>query len=361
MANYDNWMAEALRLAKLGINTTTPNPAVGCVLIGADGSLVGQGYHQQAGGPHAEVFALREAGDKARGATAYVTLEPCNHHGRTGPCSQALIDAGVQNLVYAMQDPNPLVCGQGLARLRAAGVQVIGPCMEAEARELNRGFIKRMAQGRPFLTCKLAMSLDGRTAMASGESKWITGPAAREDVQTLRARSCAIITGVGTVLADNPSLTWRSHRSQGVTRQPMRVVLDRHLRTPLSAAILQEPGTTWLISPNTVEASSPLAPFVKNLPDELPALLTWLGAEGCNQVLLEAGAKLAGRFLVAGLIDELVVYLAPTLMGSSALPLFDVPLEYMNQKIPLQIKSICPVGDDWKIMVIPGESLADNI
>ncbi|HMU66739.1 MAG TPA: bifunctional diaminohydroxyphosphoribosylaminopyrimidine deaminase/5-amino-6-(5-phosphoribosylamino)uracil reductase RibD [Cellvibrionaceae bacterium] len=353
MANHEHWMGQALKLAEQGINTTTPNPAVGCVLIGADGSLVGQGYHQQAGGPHAEVFALRDAGDKARGATAYVTLEPCNHQGRTGPCSQALIDAGIKTLVYAMQDPNPLVCGQGLARLRAAGVEVIGPYLEAEARELNRGFIKRMTQGRPFLTCKLAMSLDGRTAMANGQSKWITGPAAREDVQTLRARSCAIITGAGTVLADNPSLTWRCNRPAGVSRQPVRIVLDRHLRTPVSAAILQEPGTTWLISPQTVAANSPLAPFVKNLPDELPALMDWLGAEGCNQVLLEAGAKLAGRFLAARLIDELVVYLAPTLMGSRALPLFDLQLDHMSERIGLSIQSVSAVGVDLKITAVP--------
>ncbi|MEY4589151.1 MAG: hypothetical protein RL497_1227 [Pseudomonadota bacterium] len=348
----EHWMHQALALAALGLNTTTPNPAVGCILLNANGETVGQGYHHQAGGPHAEVHALQEAGDKARGATAYVTLEPCNHQGRTGPCSQALIDAGVARVVYAMQDPNPLVCGQGLARLRAAGIEVIGPCLEPQARLLNRGFIQRMTTGRPFLTCKLAMSLDGRTAMASGESQWITGPAAREDVQTLRARSCAIITGVGTVLADDPSLTWRTNRPEGITRQPMRIVLDRHLRTPSTAAILHQPGTTWIISPQDASALA-LSAWVKNLPDDLPALMAWLGAEGCNQVLLEAGSKLAGAFLAAGLIDELVVYMAGTLMGSSALPLFDLPLNQMSERVGLAIQSISPVGDDWKIIAVP--------
>ena len=351
--DHEYWMTQALTLAALGVNTTTPNPAVGCVVLSAEGVVVGQGYHQQAGGPHAEIHALREAGDKAQGATAYVTLEPCNHQGRTGPCSQALIDAGVARVVYAMQDPNPLVCGQGLARLQAAGIEVIGPCLELKARLLNRGFIKRMTKGRPFLTCKLAMSLDGRTAMANGESQWITGEAAREDVQTLRARSCAIITGIGTVLTDNPSLTWRTNRPEGITRQPKRIVLDRQLRTPPTAAILQQPGTTWLVSNQAVEAASPLAPFIKNLPDDLPALLDWLGAEGCNQVLLEAGSKLAGSFLAAGLIDELVVYLAGTLMGSSALPLFDLPLNHMSERVGLDIHSISPVGKDWKIIAAP--------
>lgn len=349
----ERWMGQALALASLGVNTTTPNPAVGCVIVDNQGRLVGQGYHQRAGGPHAEIHALREAGDKARGATAYVTLEPCNHQGRTGPCSQALIDAGIARVVYAMEDPNPLVCGQGLARLRAAGIEVIGPCLEAQARLLNRGFIKRMSEGLPFLTCKLAMSLDGRTAMANGESQWITGEAAREDVQTLRAKSCAIITGIGTVLADNPSLTWRINRPEGVTRQPMRVVLDRQLRTPPTAAILQQPGTTWLISETAAPVNSPLAPFVKNLPDDLPAVMHWLGAEGCNEVLLESGSKLAGRFLAAGLIDELVVYLAGTLMGSSALPLFELPLEHMSERVGLKIHSICPIGNDWKIIATP--------
>jgi diaminohydroxyphosphoribosylaminopyrimidine deaminase / 5-amino-6-(5-phosphoribosylamino)uracil reductase len=356
MVNHEHWMAKALKLAELGVNTTTPNPAVGCILVGADGVQVGQGYHQQAGRPHAEVNALTEAGDKARGATAYVTLEPCNHQGRTGPCSQALINAGVQTVVYAMQDPNPLVCGQGLARLQAAGITVIGPCLKAEARKLNRGFITRMTEGRPFLTCKLAMSLDGRTAMASGESKWITGAAAREDVQVLRARSCAIITGVGTVLADNPSLTWRSNRPEGVTRQPLRIVLDRNLQTPKDAALLQQPGTTWLISPNPAPEASSLAPFVRTLPDDLPALMAWLAQLGCNQVLLETGAKLAGRFLAAGLIDELVVYMAPTLLGSSARPLFDLALEQMSERVPLLIDSISPVGNDWKIIARPGKN-----
>jgi diaminohydroxyphosphoribosylaminopyrimidine deaminase / 5-amino-6-(5-phosphoribosylamino)uracil reductase len=354
------WMRQALELAALGLNTTTPNPAVGCVLVSPENSIVGRGYHQQAGGAHAEVHALKDAGVNARGATAYVTLEPCNHQGRTGPCSQALIDAGVKRVVYAMQDPNPQVCGQGLARLRAAEIEVIGPCLEAEARLLNRGFIMRMTQGRPFITCKLAMSLDGRTAMANGESQWITGPAAREDVQALRASSCAIITGIGTVLADDPSLTWRVNRPEDVTRQPMRVVLDRKLRTPPTAAILQQPGTTWIISNLEAPANSPLEPFIKRLPDDLPALAHWLGSEGCNQVLLEAGAKLAGRFLAAGLIDELVVYLAPTLMGSSGLPLFDLPLEHMSERIPLHITRICPVGDDWKILAIPGKSAVEK-
>jgi diaminohydroxyphosphoribosylaminopyrimidine deaminase/5-amino-6-(5-phosphoribosylamino)uracil reductase len=353
-ARDSDFMQQALAQAALGLYSTTPNPRVGCVLVAATGEVVGQGYHVRAGEGHAEVNALAAAGERARGATAYVTLEPCDHHGRTGPCSQALIDAGVAEVVYAMQDLNPLVAGKGLARLRRAGIAVRGPVLEAEAVALNLGFIKRMQTGLPYVRCKLAMSLDGRTAMANGESQWITGPAAREDVQKLRARSCSIITGAGTVLADNPLLNVRSLALGANPRQPLRIVIDSQLRTPTDAQIYAAPEQTVVATTQPVNLHGAVTAWsLDGEKVDLAALIRRLGEQGHNEVLIEAGPALAGAFMVAGLIDELVVYMAGKLMGSTARPLVDLPLAHMADSIALNISAVQPVGDDWRIIAKP--------
>lgn len=354
-----DYMALALQLAARGRTTTDPNPNVGCVLVN-DGEIVGEGWHAVAGGPHAEVNALSQAGARARGATAYVSLEPCAHHGRTPPCSQALIEAGVARVVVAMQDPNPRVAGQGLAQLQAAGIDTACGLLEAEAEKLNPGFLKRMREGRPLVRCKLAMSLDGRTAMASGESKWITGAAARLDVQQLRARSSAIMTGVGTVLADDPSM---NVRLEGVERQPLRIVLDPRLSTPPSARMLGLPGRTLIVTAcdelDVQEQLQAAGAEVLVLPQredviDLHALMGLLGEMEINEVLLETGATLSGAMLEAGLIDEMIIYMAPHLMGSGARGLFHLPcLEHMEQRIALEIQDIRAVGDDWRITARP--------
>ncbi len=354
-ADDHRYMALALQLAERGLYTTAPNPRVGCVLV-RDGRLVGQGWHQRAGEPHAEVHALRDAGERARGATAYVTLEPCCHHGRTPPCSQALIEAGVAKVIAAMPDPHSRVAGKGLARLREAGIEVQVGLLESQARALNPGFIKRMETGLPWVRNKLAMSVDGRTAMASGESQWITGPAARQDVQGLRARSSAILTGVGTVLADDPAMTVRL---EGIERQPLRVIVDSHLRTPLTAKILQQPDETLIMTgSDDDEARQKLqqagATVVKLARDEqgvdLEAVLRELADREVNEVLLESGAVLSGSMLQAGLIDALVIYMAPVLMGDSARGLFHLPgLQHMKDKLTLHIDDMRAVGNDWRI------------
>ncbi|MCX8085336.1 MAG: bifunctional diaminohydroxyphosphoribosylaminopyrimidine deaminase/5-amino-6-(5-phosphoribosylamino)uracil reductase RibD [Rhodocyclaceae bacterium] len=315
-------MALALRLAARGLFTTTPNPRVGCVLVKEE-AIVGVGWHEKAGGPHAEVNALAMAGSGARGATAYVTLEPCSHYGRTPPCADALIAAGVSRVVAAMVDPNPLVAGQGLDRLRAAGIAVETGLLESEARELNLGFVSRMTRGRPWLRLKIATSLDGKTALANGQSQWITGPAARRDVQAWRARSCAILTGSGTVLQDNPRL---SVREIDCPRQPLRVVADSRLRIPEDAALLS--GGPCLIAsakPAADKAARLAARGIEvlTLPDaqgrvDLAALLAELARRGCNEVLAEAGAHLAGALVTAGLVDEFLLYQAPLLLGDAA-------------------------------------------
>jgi diaminohydroxyphosphoribosylaminopyrimidine deaminase/5-amino-6-(5-phosphoribosylamino)uracil reductase len=322
------YMARALRLAERGLNSTTPNPRVGCVIV-KNGKIVGEGWHQKAGEPHAEIIALMQAGMAAQGSTVYVTLEPCSHHGRTPPCADALIGAGVAKVIAAMQDPNPSVSGQGLARLKSAGVEIHSGLMEAEARVLNAGFIKRMVYGHPFVRIKTASSLDGKTALSSGESKWITGEAARADVHLLRARSCAILTGVNTVLADNPQL---NVRGIDTPRQPMKVIVDSNLRTPVDALILQ--GAKTLIA--CAELNSQKATALEAagadilcLPDskgkvDLNALLSRLTQKGINEVMTEAGPGLNGALLAAGLVDEWVQYLAPCLLGSNARPLFEL-------------------------------------
>ncbi|WP_432697366.1 bifunctional diaminohydroxyphosphoribosylaminopyrimidine deaminase/5-amino-6-(5-phosphoribosylamino)uracil reductase RibD [Marinobacterium sp. YM272] len=362
-----HFMGRAIVLARRGLYTTHPNPRVGCVLV-KQGEVVGEGYHVRAGEGHAEVNALRQAGDKAKGATAYVTLEPCSHYGRTPPCAEALVEAGISRMVCAMVDPNPAVAGRGLERLRQAGIETASGLMEAEARELNPGFIRRMEKGLPYVRAKLAMSADGRTAMASGESQWITGSAARADVQRLRARSSAILTGIDSVLLDDSSLTLRENElgldnaADIVKRQPLRIVLDTQLRLPLTAKILHQPGRTLILTlcqdETRINALKQAGAEVQVREDgerlDLAAILKWLTQEEqCNELLVECGATLAGAFVEAGLVNELVVYMAPKLLGSSARPLLQLPLERMEQQIPLLLDEVRHLGQDlrlnWKL------------
>jgi diaminohydroxyphosphoribosylaminopyrimidine deaminase/5-amino-6-(5-phosphoribosylamino)uracil reductase len=362
-------MARALRLARRGLYTTDPNPRVGCVVV-KDDRVVGEGWHRRAGEPHAERHALTAAGAAARGATAYVSLEPCCHHGRTPPCADALIEAGVARVVAAMEDPNPLVAGQGMHRLREAGIAAEAGVLEAQARALNPGFAKRMARGLPWVRCKLAMSLDGRTAMASGESRWITGEDARRDVQRLRARSSAVVSGSGTVLADDPSLNVRlDAQALGLdpgleVRQPVRVVVDSRLRTPPTARLLGLPGSTVILCVDDhrdhAAALESAGARVVPMPEQegrvdLRAALELLAAQEINEVLIEAGPTLSGSALRAGLIDELVVYVAPHLMGDGARALFGLPgLERMQDRVPLEIRDVRRVGRDLRLDLVPG-------
>lgn len=363
-------MARALTLARRGLYTTDPNPRVGCVLT-RNHRLVGEGFHARAGEPHAEIHALRDAGDAAKGATVYVTLEPCSHQGRTGPCAQALIDAGVKRVVAAMQDPNPQVGGRGFAMLRKAGVEVECGLLEDEARALNPGFIARMSRGRPYVRLKMAMSLDGRTAMRSGESQWITGPSARTEVQRLRARSSAVISGVESIIFDNSRLTVRADQLQLddaatiARRQPLRVVVDSRLRLPLAAACLREPGRTLIATCSqdgdrrqSLEAAGGEVLVLPSGQDgrvDLDALLAFLAEEKeVNEVLLETGATLAGAMLDAELVDEIQLFMAPILLGGEARPLFALPgLERMAQQRPLDIEDIRAIGRDWRIIARP--------
>jgi diaminohydroxyphosphoribosylaminopyrimidine deaminase/5-amino-6-(5-phosphoribosylamino)uracil reductase len=349
------WMAQALRLAERGLYTTSPNPRVGCVLV-RDGDIVGEGWHERAGEPHAEVLALRAAGEAARGATVYVTLEPCSHHGRTPPCADALIAAGIARVAVAVQDPNPRVAGQGIAKLRAAGIEVECGLMEAAARELNIGFFARMTRGTAWLRSKIAMSLDGRTALANGVSQWITGEAARQDVQHWRARSCAVLTGIGTVLADDPQLNVRGIET---ARQPLRAVVDSLLRMPPNARLLQQNGVmvyTATQDAQKIAALEKSGARVVVLPDangqvDAAAVLRDLAAQGCNEVLVEAGSKLNGALLKAGLVDELVLYLAPQLLGDMARGMARLgELVSMDQRIELEWNDVRQVGKDLRIV-----------
>ncbi len=351
------FMQRALRLAEKGLYTTDPNPRVGCVLV-REGKVVGEGWHQVAGGPHAEIVALQQAGEQARGATAYVTLEPCCHHGKTPPCSDALIDAGVVRVIAAMADPNPQVAGSGLAQLSQAGIETACGLLQAQAEALNPGFVQRMREGRPLVRCKLAMSLDGRTAMASGESKWITGVGAREDVHRLRARSSAIMSGIGTILKDDPSLTARLEGEEAL-HQPLRIILDPHLSTPEDAKFLRQPGESLIVTACTEKAVQErlraAGAEVLCLPNggdmiDLAALMRVLAEREVNEILMETGATLSGAVLHAGIIDELIVYMAPKLMGDNARGLFHTPgLETLADAIELEIREIRAVGDDWRI------------
>lgn len=352
-------MARALELAARGLYTTDPNPRVGCVLV-RDGEIVGEGWHERAGEPHAEVHALRAAGALARGATAYVSLEPCCHHGRTPPCADALIEAGVARVVAAMQDPNPSVAGAGLRRLAEAGIETGSGLLSAQAAALNPGFVKRMVCSRPFVRAKLAASLDGRTAMATGESRWITGEPARGDVHRLRARSSAILTGIGTVLSDDPALT---ARVPGVSRQPLRVVLDSALRMPTGARVLSEPGAVLVLTCSedgaAADALRRAGAEVVQLPGsagrvDLQAAGEELARRDLNEVMVEAGPTLNGALLQAGLVDELVIYLAPVLMGADARGLFELPgLERMAERPAVTITDVRAVGADWRITAHP--------
>ena len=360
-------MSRALRLARRGLYTTDPNPRVGCVIAHGE-RVVGEGWHARAGTPHAEIHALEAAGAAARGATAYVTLEPCCHHGRTPPCSQALIRAGVARVVVAMEDPNPRVAGQGLAQLREAGIEVQSGLLETEARALNPGFIRRMANGRPFVRLKQAMSLDGRTAMASGESRWITGPEARTDVHRLRARAGAVLTGVDTVLADDPSLNVRLDPAtlgiEDEVRQPLRVILDSRLRTPPDARLFDLPGPTLVLTgssdPDAIQSLEARGAEVATLPMEagrvaLGAVMERLAEREVNELHVEAGPTLAGALLAGGLVDELVVYMAPVLLGSEARGLAALPgLERMADRLHLEWGPMRAIGRDWRITALPG-------
>ncbi len=352
-------MAQALRLAERGLYTTQPNPRVGCV-IAHGGDVVGEGWHQCAGEPHAEVFALREAGERARGATAYVTLEPCAHQGRTPPCADALIAAGVRRVVIASDDPFPQVNGRGIDKLRAAGITVETGLMREAARELNIGFFSRIERHRPFVRVKLAMSLDGRTALANGESKWITGEAARADVQRWRARSSAILSGSGTVLADNPRFTVRLPDEAEFT-PPWRVLLDRHLRTPEESHVLDGSVPTLLLHEPSASCADDRFDRVERIAIataqgglDLRAVLALLAGRGCNELHVEAGPTLCGALFAAGLVDELLLYVAPVLLGDGARPLLHLPnLTAMASRWQLETIDRCAMGDDTRLLLRP--------
>jgi len=347
-------MTRALAQAALGLDTATPNPRVGCVLV-KDGAQIGEGFHARAGLPHAEVNALVDAkarGRDPRGATAYVTLEPCNHTGRTPPCTDALIVAGVARVVAAMEDPNPLA-GHGTRRLREAGIAVELGLMEPEARELNAGYVSRMTRGRPWVRVKVAASLDGRTALASGESKWITGDAARQDGHRFRARACAVMTGAGTVLADDPQLTVRD---VATTRQPLRVIVDRRGETPATARVLAD-GHALVVTAGGANAAWPPGVASVALPDgngrvDLDALMRELGTREINELHVEAGAGLNGALLAAGLVDEILLYLAPCVLGDPARGVAAFPggLEHLVDRVPLALADVARVGDDLRVI-----------
>lgn len=348
-------MAHALQLAERGLWSTSPNPRVGCVLV-RDGEVVGEGWHEKAGEPHAEVNALRAAGNLARGATAYVTLEPCSHHGRTPPCAEALIAAGVSRVVVAMTDPNPLVSGTGIALLQKAGIETASGLLEGEARELNIGFVARMTRGRPWLRLKAAASLDGKTALNNGISQWITGSEARRDGQRWRARACAILTGIGTVRDDDPQLNVRDFATP---RQPLRVIVDSRLETPVNARILQGAQVLIAGAVDDVEKAELLRSTgaeVHIFPNatgkvDLRALLEFLAQRGINEVHAEAGFKLNGSLLREGLVDELLLYLAPCLIGHAASGLFNLPeLATLDDKCRLRIHDLRQIGEDIRLI-----------
>ena len=363
-----HFMSRALEIAARGLYTTDPNPRVGCVLV-RDGEIVGEGWHQRAGEAHAEVNAIRAAGQRAKGATAYVSLEPCRHQGRTGPCTEALVAAGVRRVVAAMTDPDPRTAGQGFEALRGAGIEVACGLLEDQARAVNPGFVMRHTRGRPYVRIKMAASLDARTAMADGQSKWITGAAARRDVQRLRARSSAILTGIGTLLADDPALTVRAAElgENIAVRQPLRVVLDRRLRTPVDAALLRQPGTTLIATRSDdrdtrrklADAGAEVLCLSDNDADrggrsELATLMAALAGRGVNEVLVEAGATLAGALLGEELVDEIVLYMAPVLLGDTARGLFHLPhIRTLAQRLALEVIEVHAVGSDWRITALP--------
>jgi diaminohydroxyphosphoribosylaminopyrimidine deaminase/5-amino-6-(5-phosphoribosylamino)uracil reductase len=358
-------MARALRLADRGRYTAHPNPVVGCVLV-KDDEIVGEGWHKKDGHEHAEINALSSAGDNARGATAYVTLEPCSHHGKTPPCADALIEAGITKVVAALQDPNQEVAGCGLQKLADAGIDVQTGLMQSAAEKLNRGFLKRVTERRPFVRLKLACSLDGAIAMANGESQWITGPSARADVQRMRARSGAILTGIGTVLSDDPSLNVRATDIDTGGLQPIRVVLDSNLRMPLAAGMLALPGTTLLCCTGELPDSQGLALQSANAEVmsfsavdgrvDADEVLQELAVRGVNEVMVEAGPGLSGHLLARDLVDELVIYQAPHIMGSQTMGLVDTPSwEALADRQSLTITDVRRIGGDTRITATPGK------
>jgi diaminohydroxyphosphoribosylaminopyrimidine deaminase/5-amino-6-(5-phosphoribosylamino)uracil reductase len=353
-----DYMQRALRLAERGLYDTAPNPTVGCVLVAGD-EIVGEGWTAPAGGPHAERVALDAAGPRAQGATAYVTLEPCSHFGRTGPCADALIEAGIARVVCAYVDPNPLVAGSGIGKLERAGIGVTVGVLRGPAEELNRGHISRMRRKRPWVRVKVAASLDGRTALASGASRWITGDAARADVHRFRARSSAVLTGIGTVLADDPALTARLDDPDARVLQPARVIVDSQFRTPPAAQTLKLPGTVLIFGTaaggdraRRLEEAGAQVEHVAGSPRcDLYAVLARLAALEHNDVLVEAGPTLSGAFLEAGLIDELIVYMAPHVLGDRARGMFSIaPLADLAERYSLEIDDVRKVGPDLRII-----------
>jgi diaminohydroxyphosphoribosylaminopyrimidine deaminase/5-amino-6-(5-phosphoribosylamino)uracil reductase len=349
------FMVRALRLAERGLFTTTPNPRVGCVIV-RDGAVVGEGFHERAGEPHAEVNALLAAGGgRAAGATVYTTLEPCSHHGRTPPCADALVAAGVRRVVAAMGDPNPKVAGAGFARLRAAGIEVVSGLLEDEARELNIGFVSRLTRGRPWVRLKVAATLDGKTAAANGESQWITGEASRRDGHRWRARACAVLTGIGTVKDDDPRLTVRE---VATARQPLRVLVDSRLEVPLDARILE--GGNLLVAAASEDRTKIAALGTRGaevvvLPNaggkvELGDLMQELARRGLNEIHVEAGVKLNGSLVAAGLVDELLIYLAPSVLGDRGNGMFNLPsIERLDQRLALRLVDVERLGDDVRV------------
>ena len=354
-ADDHRYMARALQLAARGLYTTTPNPRVGCVIV-RDGVVVGEGWHERAGAAHAEVSALQAAGDRARGATAYVSLEPCHHQGRTPPCDEALVAAGVKRVIAAMCDPDPRTAGQGMERIKRAGIEVATGMLENEARELNIGFVSRATRGRPWTRMKIAASLDGKTALANGKSQWITGEAARRDGHHWRARACAVLTGIGTVRDDDPQLTVRA---VSTPRQPLRVVVDSRLETPLTARILAGGGVLIACAVDDKTKIGQLrdqGAEVIVMPNaagkvELPALLRELGRREINELHVEAGYKLNGSLLNEGCVDELLLYLAPCLLGDRARGMADLPeLAELGARRTLKISDMRAVGGDLRIL-----------
>ncbi len=348
-------MASALRLAEKGMYTTTPNPRVGCVIV-RDGQVVSEGWHERAGGAHAEIVAIESAGSAARNATVYVTLEPCSHHGRTGPCADVLVGAGVGRVVVAMQDPNPQVSGAGISRLRQAGISVDCGVMEAQARQLNIGYVSRMTRGRPWVRVKIAAGLDGKTSLENGVSQWITGPDARRDVHRWRARSCAVVTGIGTLTSDDPQLTVRNVET---SRQPLRVVVDSRLRIPLHSRIF-EGGGLLIATANEDEPRirqiNDLGAEVVVLPDQegkvdLGRFMALLGERSINEVLVEAGINLHSALWKAGTIDELLIYYAPKMLGSRGRGMFDLgDLGDMEGAPVFEIEDLRQFGPDLRVL-----------
>ena len=367
LGDDERFMARALALAANGINTTHPNPRVGCVVV-AGGAVVGEGWHRNAGGEHAEIIALKQAGKSAKGATLYLTLEPCSHHGRTPPCVDAVIKAGIRRAVIAMEDPNPVVNRAGISALQRAGIDLIEGVGKRPAQRLNRGFCKRMIAGRPWVTLKMAVSLDGKTAMASGESQWITSEAARRDAHKLRASSSAILTGVGTVLRDDPKMTARLEQ---VERHPLRVILDSNLSTPAQARILRPPGNTLIITTagNDKDAELLSGDGVEVVACreqagqiDLRQVMTELAEREINELMLEAGPRLSGNMLKQRLVDQVIIYMAPDLLGHDARGMFNIPgLESIADKHRLAFRDVRMVGRDLRLSldIVASEGFSD--